>query len=218
MVTLMRAWRTSSLLSLAAARPQAILGGLMLVAFLSQTPPFEGPMTQTEVLSDALSEVPAWLSKDPAWQQMLDQGRGAEAVFPRSLFKFPVTVTGYSSTFDQTDSTPFLTASNRRVRPGIVALSRDLLREYTPGAPFSYGDKVEIRGVGVFTVEDTMNPRYEKRADIWFANRTQARQWGRQELCLARPSNARFGNRFDNSVALFAAAQSDWTGDAYIIR
>jgi 3D (Asp-Asp-Asp) domain-containing protein len=185
----------------------------MLVAFLSQTPPFEGPMPQNGVLADALSEVPPWLSTDPSWEALLDRARGAEPVFPRSLFKFPVTVTAYSSTPDQTDSTPFLTASNRRVRPGIVALSRDLLREYTPGAPFMFGDEVEIRGVGVFTVEDTMNPRYEKRVDIWFTSRNQARQWGRQELCLAAPSNARFENHFDRSVALFAAAHADWTGD-----
>lgn len=173
-------------------------------------------MPQGAVLADALSEVPPWLSADPSWEAMLDRAPGSGPVFPRSLFKFAVTVTAYSSTMDQTDSTPFLTASNRRVRPGIVALSRDLLREYTPGAPFTFGDKVEIRGVGVFTVEDTMNPRYEKRVDIWFASRTAARKWGRQELCLAAPSNARFQNRFDRSVALFAAAHADWTGETSI--
>jgi 3D (Asp-Asp-Asp) domain-containing protein len=175
-------------------------------------------MPQTEVLADAMSEVPAWLSEDPAWDALVLRAPGAEPLFPRSLFKFPVTVTGYSSTPDQTDSTPFVTASNRRVRPGIVALSRDLLREYTPGAPFSFGDKVELKGVGVFTVEDTMHSRFEKRVDIWFTSRTAAREWGRQELSLARLSNAKFENRFDRSVALFAAAHADWTGDTYAVR
>ena len=98
----------------------------------------------------------------------------------RELFEVAVTVTGYSSTADQTDATPFITAANTRVRTGIVALSRDLLREYTPGAPFQFGDRVLIRGIGEFRVEDTMNRRYRKRVDIWFATRGEARNWGRQ--------------------------------------
>src|SRR5215831_7200857 len=82
---------------------------------------------------------------------------------PRSVFRVSITVTGYSSTPDETDASPFITAMNTSVHPGIIALSRDLLREYTPGAPFRFGDIVELEGVGVFTVEDTMNPRYAKR-------------------------------------------------------
>jgi len=104
----------------------------------------------------------------------------------RSLFRIPITVTGYSSTVDQTDDSPFTTAMNTTVRPGIIALSRDLLRPFTPGAPFRFGDIVELEGVGVFTVEDTMNPRYAKRADIWFGSREAAQRWGRRSIHLAR--------------------------------
>jgi hypothetical protein len=86
----------------------------------------------------------------PVWG-LAAGARAAAATFPRRLFRIPVTVTGYSSTSDQTDTTPFITASNTRVRTGVIALSRDLLREFTPGAPFGYGDRVEIEGVGVFT-------------------------------------------------------------------
>jgi 3D (Asp-Asp-Asp) domain-containing protein len=111
----------------------------------------------------------------------------ASADYPVHLFRFPVTVTAYSSTRDQTDSTPFITASNTQVRPGIVALSRDLLREFTPGAPFAFGDTVEIEGVGTFIVEDTMNARYRMRADIWYSSRHDARDWGKRRLYLARP-------------------------------
>jgi len=110
----------------------------------------------------------------------------APAKAPRSVFHLPVTVTGYSSTVDQTDDSPFITAMNTPVRPGILALSRDLLREFTPGAPFRFGDVVELEGVGLFQVEDTMNPRYMKRVDIWFGSREAARQWGRRTLYLAK--------------------------------
>jgi 3D (Asp-Asp-Asp) domain-containing protein len=97
---------------------------------------------------------------------------------------FPVTVTGYSSTRDQCDEDPFITASNKRVRHGIIALSRDLLRRYNPEAPFHWGDRVYLEGVGEFVVEDSMNARFRSRADIWFPDRASAREWGVQELKL----------------------------------
>ncbi len=96
-----------------------------------------------------------------------------------------VVVTAYSSTVGQTDDTPFLTASLTDVRPGIIALSRDLIRRYTPDAPFAYGDRVFIKGQGIFVVEDTMNKRYSRRADIWFPSRDEAIQFGRKELTIA---------------------------------
>ena len=95
-----------------------------------------------------------------------------------------VIVTGYSSTPGQTDSTPFITAWNTTVQDGVIALSRDLLKRYTLGAPFAFGDIVEIEGLGVFTVEDTMNRRWTNRADIWFPTRAEAKRFGSRELLL----------------------------------
>jgi 3D (Asp-Asp-Asp) domain-containing protein len=89
-----------------------------------------------------------------------------------------VTCTAYSSTPDQTDSTPFQTASMQTVQRGFIALSRDLLRRYTDGAPFDFGDHVEVVGVGVFRVEDTMHRRWRRRADLWVRSRAEARLWG----------------------------------------
>jgi 3D (Asp-Asp-Asp) domain-containing protein len=103
---------------------------------------------------------------------------------------YPVVVTAYSSTPDQTDSTPFITAAARRPQPGTIALSRDLLRTYTPGAPFDFGDLVLVAGVGVFRVEDTMNRRWRRRADIWFPSRDKARRWGKRRALLARVQGA----------------------------
>jgi 3D (Asp-Asp-Asp) domain-containing protein len=95
-------------------------------------------------------------------------------------------VTGYSSTPDQTDETPWLTAWSTQTRPGVIALSRDLLRTFTAGAPFDFGDKILVAGVGIFLVEDTMASRWTNRADIWFPTRLQARQWGLKETLLAK--------------------------------
>lgn len=91
-----------------------------------------------------------------------------------------VTITGYSSSAGETDSSPGLTAANTRVRHGVMALSQDLLREFTPGAPFGFHDRVEIPGLGQFMVEDTMHPRWTRRADLWFPSRSMALQWGRR--------------------------------------
>lgn len=95
--------------------------------------------------------------------------------------------TGYTSSIMETDSTPFTTASNTRTRPGVIALSRDLLRRYDPNAPFSFGDIVHLTGVGDCIVEDSMHPRWQRRADIWFPSRRTAREFGRQTVVLTVP-------------------------------
>lgn len=80
-------------------------------------------------------------------------------------------VTGYSSTTWQTDDTPEITASNSRVREGIVA--NNLL-------PF--GTKVrmpEVFGNKVFVVEDRMNlTKGDLHFDIWFPSTEEALQFG----------------------------------------
>jgi len=96
-----------------------------------------------------------------------------------------VLATGYSSSIAETDSTPFVTAANTASRPGVLAVSQNLLREYTPGAPFSFGDRVKVYGVGDFIVEDSMNPRWTNRVDIWFADRDDAVRFGLREVVLS---------------------------------
>jgi len=81
-----------------------------------------------------------------------------------------VVVTAYSSTEDQTDSTPFITASGTRVRDGIVAAN------FLP-----IGTKIklpDIYGDRVFVVEDRMHPRKKYMVDIWFASYTEAKAFG----------------------------------------
>jgi 3D (Asp-Asp-Asp) domain-containing protein len=97
-----------------------------------------------------------------------------------------VTCTAYTSRIAETDSTPDLTASMKRTRPGYIALSRDLLAEYTPGAPFRFGDRIEIIGKGVYQVEDTMARRWRRRADIWVDSIDEACYWGRRTVLIAR--------------------------------
>ena len=95
--------------------------------------------------------------------------------------------TGYSSSVRETDDTPFITASNTRTRPGVVALSRDMLRRYNGQAPFTFGDAIHISGIGDFVIEDSMNRRWRKRLDIWFPSREAAANFGIRRVTVSMP-------------------------------
>ena len=80
-------------------------------------------------------------------------------------------ITAYSSTPDQTDNTPFITASGDHVEDGIVANNM-----------LPFGTKVripEIYGDKIFTVEDRMHQRKGRyQIDIWFPEHSQAKEFG----------------------------------------
>ena len=81
-----------------------------------------------------------------------------------------VTLTTYSVTEAQTDSTPLITASGFKLnatnpkRHRIIAVSRDLKRKY------KFGQKVRIEGAGkyngIYTIRDLMHHRWKNKIDI----------------------------------------------------
>ena len=81
-----------------------------------------------------------------------------------------VTITTYTPSVEECDSTPLITASGFKInernprRHRIVAVSRDLKRKY------KFGTKLRIKGAGkydgTYTVRDVMNKRFTKRIDI----------------------------------------------------
>lgn len=79
-------------------------------------------------------------------------------------------ITGYSSSYDETDDTPWITAYNTLVREGVVA-SNILPFGTKLKIPSLFGDKI-------FIVEDKMNPRYNEHLDIWFPTKWQAKEFG----------------------------------------
>ncbi len=92
---------------------------------------------------------------------------------PGDSTHFQVDVTAYSPTVSETDSTPLITASNKMVKEGYIAVSRDL------EAYLEFGDKVFIEDIGIFEVQDRMNRRWSKRVDIFFYNTKRAIQFGK---------------------------------------
>ncbi len=89
-----------------------------------------------------------------------------------------VKATAYNSEVGQTDNSPFITATGTRVRPGVIALSRDLLRIFPYGSRVTLQDKAGLLNGRVFIVEDTMNVRMANTIDIWMGSRAQALAWG----------------------------------------
>jgi 3D (Asp-Asp-Asp) domain-containing protein len=100
-----------------------------------------------------------------------------------------VIITAYTPSVWETDSTPFITASGKRISESYVAVSRDLLPK------FPFGTKVKIfipdknlPGCGkevigkswiVRYVEDTMNRRHSKKIDLVFFSREKAINFGK---------------------------------------
>ena len=84
---------------------------------------------------------------------------------------FYVTATAYNPLPEQTDSTPFITASGERVRNGIVAANW-----------FPFGTKLRINEE-IYEVQDRMNKRYNyPYIDIFMWELEEAREFGRKKL------------------------------------
>ena len=85
-----------------------------------------------------------------------------------------VSASAYSSSVDETDDTPFITASGTYVRDGIVA-ANFLPMGTVIKIPSLYGNKI-------FVVEDRMNKRYNLNIDLWFPSKELAKQFGRKTI------------------------------------
>jgi 3D (Asp-Asp-Asp) domain-containing protein len=95
--------------------------------------------------------------------------------FPASDLRGPsytmvVPSSAYTSRPEETDDTPFLTASQTQVRFGVLA-ANFLPFGTRVKIPDLYGDKI-------FVVEDRMNKRYNKKIDIWMEDIKDARAHG----------------------------------------
>ncbi len=81
-------------------------------------------------------------------------------------------ITAYTSTPGQTDDTPFIAATGKRVHDGMIAAN---------GLPFGTRIKIpSLYGDKIFVVEDRMNRRYGLgRMDIWLdTTRAEAMKFG----------------------------------------
>jgi len=81
-------------------------------------------------------------------------------------------VTAYSSSPEETDDTPFITASGSDTHYGIAAAN------FLP-----IGSKIRLPGIfgdQIFVIEDRLHQRYSDRIDIWMPNKIEAKEFGKQ--------------------------------------
>ena len=101
-----------------------------------------------------------------------------------------VTITAYSNEVRQTDSSPNITAFNKRVHNCGLAVSRNL-----EDIGFKNGCRVQIIGAtfpgsrldgkahcgGLFVVNDRMHYRWLNRVDIFYFDTSKAWKFGKQK-------------------------------------
>ena len=113
------------------------------------------------------------LAVKPAVKPAIAQDRAAPGL---KEIRKSIIVTAYSSTPDQTDSSPFITAMGSYVRDGIVAANF-----------LKFGTKIrlpEIYGEKIFVVEDRMAKKNSHKVDVWMESRSVALQFGVKRLTL----------------------------------
>ena len=83
-----------------------------------------------------------------------------------------VSVTAYS--YNGGQHPHGITASGRRVKEGMVAVSRDVERNLN----LNFGDRVLLHGLGVFEFQDRMASRWRLKADVFMHSNAKARRFG----------------------------------------
>lgn len=85
-------------------------------------------------------------------------------------------ITAYTSTPEETDDTPFLTASGETVGEGVAACP----------ARFEFGTVIEVAG-RVYRCLDRMAERFRhsNHFDLWYADRREAIEFGRRNMVVA---------------------------------
>ena len=102
-------------------------------------------------------------------------GTSLIAISPLPIFTtiktFGVIATAYNALPEQTDSTPFITASGERVRVGIIAAN------WLP-----FGAELKINGQ-IYIVKDRMSKKYDyPHIDIFMWELEEAKEFGVREL------------------------------------
>lgn len=146
-----------------------IMPYLALIGMISQLAFAQAPSSVLDINSDENIEISELGDAPDININAKENYLIADKNFGKSVI-VNVVVTAYSSTHDQTDDMPFITASGSRVRDGIVACN------FLP-----FGTKItlpKLFGDKIFVVEDRMAKRFSDRIDIWFPSRWQATQFG----------------------------------------
>lgn len=140
--------------------------------YLSPELMFAGKITEQKELSrlNVIQNSSVVQSSNPYGINILQPASVVQYSNSEVAREMTIPASAYSSTPDQTDDTPFITANGAYVYDGLVAANF---------LPFGTKIKIpDIYGDKIFTVEDRMNKRYWHKIDIWFPDRNSALQFG----------------------------------------
>lgn len=143
-----------------------------------------------EKLSAVENRLEAYEAEIASLRDAVEERRAATVVKARFMVKTPgvtpdpvdkrtLTVTAYSPRAVETDANPLQTASSKRVREGIVAVSRDLFER-----GWSFGKKVYVEDHGVFIIDDLMSSSKKQCLDIFMFNTDKALEFGKKRLAV----------------------------------
>ena len=95
-----------------------------------------------------------------------------------------VDVTFYNATTAQCDSSPTITASNKKIRLGYCAVSYDIKKKYK----LKFGDYIVVPDMGnygysvIYEFQDHMNRRIKNTIDIYVLTYKEAIELGRKKM------------------------------------
>lgn len=147
---------------------------LLVAALLVVLSYFIVPLTAAAIVTEPQADKALALTIAAMQNETVPYGHLPPAGPGGAFYVKVVTASAYNSLPEQTDSTPFITASGTHVRRGVVAANfLPIGTQIT--IPDYYGDEV-------FVVEDRMNARYQNNVDIWMEDYADAKQFGRRSV------------------------------------
>ena len=158
---------------------------VVLLTMFILTSNFASANTYVKATSNAVGHIKGFHQDENVTPE--ETQKFAPVVQKTKAFKTPlgrtlaVQISAYTSTPDQTDASPFITANGEHVYWGGVAAN--IID--TDGRNIPFGTKIMIPklfGDQIFTVNDRMNRRYRNNVDIWFHDITDAREFGRKTI------------------------------------
>jgi 3D (Asp-Asp-Asp) domain-containing protein len=100
---------------------------------------------------------------------------GLGLIFPQATMGVNMSIVSVTAYSYSGGAYPYnITASGRRVKEGMLALSRDVERDLG----LSFGDRVLLNGLGVFEFQDRMASRWTQKADVFMHSDHKARSFG----------------------------------------
>ena len=160
-------------------RASIIFIAIAVFAFLADQGKFETPVTpQPEETASAWVTLEFPFPVQPVEVEPVDKKKPSKK--KKTKVTRVVRATAYNALPQQTDDTPDVCAWGDKIRPGIIAISRDLEK-----SGLTRGKEVHIEGIGKVVVLDRMHYRKRNQIDLYMEKYEDAVEFGVKELTIS---------------------------------